>query len=365
MIKQLSYRFSFQHEEGIIRDVFDSTWYHSLLNQNVVIDGVERDYTYFSHKHDLVLSLAVDGFLLFDRKHAGPSATPIILQNLNLPPGIRTHFENIICVGVIPGPNQRKDLGSFLSPLDDECALLADGICTYDAQDEIEFSLHGYIMFKNGDILAIEKLLNIKGVRNIGGAGTIYYTPLTTPDVPNQTRPSADPDDLPLRSHGEFIHALEMMNNASTQKEHDDLAKKHGIRGEPALRQVKSINYAISAPWEWMHLFLKNVVPTLVRHWTGQFKGLDSGTGSYEIEHQIWDEIGAETAAVVKEIPSAFVGVLPNIADNRSSPTAEFWGFWFMYIAPIVLRGHFLHDKYSGSNNCPNVCMFFTKVNKP
>ncbi|KIK90810.1 hypothetical protein PAXRUDRAFT_35175 [Paxillus rubicundulus Ve08.2h10] len=179
----------------------------------------------------------------------------------------------------------------------------------------------------------------IKGVHDIGGAGTIYYTPLTTPNEPDQTHPSADPDNLPLWSHDEFVRALEMMNNASTQKERDNLAKKHGL--------FKSIYYTICAPWEWMHLLLENVVPTLVKHWTtGQFKGLDSGTGSYEIEPKVWDEIGTKTAAAVKGIPSAFVGILPNITDNCSSFTAESWEFWFMYIAPIVLRGRFLHNKY-------------------
>ncbi|KAF9228534.1 hypothetical protein BS17DRAFT_691103, partial [Gyrodon lividus] len=66
MIKQLSYRFFFRHQEGLIRDVFDSKWYHTLLEQKVVVDGVEHDHKYFSGKHDLAFSLATDGFLLFD-----------------------------------------------------------------------------------------------------------------------------------------------------------------------------------------------------------------------------------------------------------------------------------------------------------
>jgi hypothetical protein len=39
------------------------------------------------------------------------------------------------------------------------------------------------------------------------------------------------------------------------------------------------------------------------------------------------EEIGVKTAAAVKEIPSGFVGVLLNIADNHVSFTAESWGF--------------------------------------
>ncbi|KAF9237742.1 hypothetical protein BU15DRAFT_88589 [Melanogaster broomeanus] len=55
-----------------------------------------------------------------------------------------------------------------------------------------------------------------------------------------------------------------MMHDASTQKEHNDIAKEWGIRSEPSLHRVGSINYAICAPWEWMHLLLENVVLTLL-----------------------------------------------------------------------------------------------------
>ncbi|KAF8138858.1 hypothetical protein EV363DRAFT_1155114 [Boletus edulis] len=70
-----------------------------------------------------------------------------------------------------------------------------------------------------------------------------------------------------------------------------------------------------------MHLFLENIVPTLVKLWTGQFKGIDEGKEQYEIAPHIWEEI-------------------------VSNMTAEAWGFWFMFIAPAVLQGRFKHPKY-------------------
>ncbi|KAF8833390.1 hypothetical protein BDN67DRAFT_865087, partial [Paxillus ammoniavirescens] len=66
-------------------------------------------------------------------------------------------------VGIIPGPHQPKDLGSFLSPLDDESAELASGVPTFDVAQQDMFPLHAYIIFKLGDIIAIEKFLRIKG----------------------------------------------------------------------------------------------------------------------------------------------------------------------------------------------------------
>ncbi|KAF8124536.1 hypothetical protein EV363DRAFT_1299723 [Boletus edulis] len=100
----------------------------------------------------------------------------------------------------------------------------------------------------------------------------------------------------------------------------------------PTLTRVNSLDYSCCAPWEWMHLFLENVVPTLVKLWTGQFKGIDEGEGEYCIVAHIWEEIGEETAASTATIPAMFVRKLPNIADGSANMTAEAWGFWFIAV---------------------------------
>ncbi|KAG2046473.1 hypothetical protein BDR06DRAFT_922829 [Suillus hirtellus] len=187
---------------------------------------------------------------------------------------------------------------------------------------------------------------DIKGVRMIGAGGTNYYTPLTTPHQPRQTRPSLDPLSLPLRTNARFIRVLEDLDLCVTKHQRDLLSKEHGIRGEPSLVRVSSLDYATCAPWEWMHLFLENIAPMLVDLWTGRFKGLDEGTEEYELAPHIWEEIGQETAAAVRDIPAAFVRALGNIASERSSFTAEAWGFWFMYLAPILLQNRFRRRKY-------------------
>jgi hypothetical protein len=359
-VQMLSFRHLYERQPGVIRDIYDASWYQTLCRKKVAIDEIELRHRYFEGKNDIALGLAVDGYLLFKRRRGGPTATPILIQNYNLPPHFRTHLEHLICLGVIPGPHQPKDYESFLAPLDDECASLATGVHTFDALSRSQFNLHAYILFKDGDIVAIEKLLNIKGhnavhpcrsckiqgVRNVSSHGTVYYTPLETPDLPHQTRPSIDPRQLPLRTHGDFLTTISDLESATTKKGRENIAKQSGIRGPPALRRVASIDYARSVPWEWMHLFLENIVPTLVNLWTGQFKGLDTGTEDYELVPHIWAEIGEETACAVGNIPSAFVRVLGNIAEDRSMFTAEAWGFWFMYLAPILLKGRFQEDKY-------------------
>ena len=76
-----------------------------------------------------------------------------------------------------------------------------------------------------------------------------------------------------------------------------------------------------------MHLFLKNTIPTLIKLWMEKYKGLDGGMGNYHISKEVWNKIGLETTAAVKDIPAAFVWWLPNIVTEQKYFTAEAWGF--------------------------------------
>ncbi|KAJ7667305.1 hypothetical protein B0H17DRAFT_950463 [Mycena rosella] len=81
----------------------------------------------------------------------------------------------------------------------------------------------------------------------------------------------------------------------------------------------------------------------MVKHWSGQFKGLDSGAEDYEISAETWELIWQETADAIHHIPADFVRVL---GKNPSYFTAEAWCFWIVYLAPVLLRGRFRHQKY-------------------
>ncbi|KAG2135445.1 hypothetical protein DEU56DRAFT_392100, partial [Suillus clintonianus] len=190
----------------------------------------------------------------------------------------------------------------------------------------------------------------ITGVRNKSENKTNYYVPLTPPTRPDAPNPHWDPLHLPLRSHAHFEHVLQEIDEAETAAEKERIGKKNGLRaGHLHLSdrwRVGSIDFAKSFPWEWMHVFLENIAPMLVKHWTGKFKGMDTGKEDYQIADHIWAEIGEETAAAVANIPAAFVRVLGNIADDHSSFTAESWSFWIIYLAPTLLRSRFPNAKY-------------------
>ncbi len=277
-IKLLQYRSGYLSEPGVIQDVFDSKLYKELKEKKVEIDGIQQPYCYFSGRRDIALSLSADGFLIFGKKRmGGPSAIPLVLQNLNLPPEIRNLLNNLICIGVIPGPSQPKDFRSFLYPFEEELVKLAQGVDTYDVETKQLFKLFAYLLLFLGDILAVEKLLglkghngfapcrncNIKGFRNKSGGGTVYYSPLAFPQGSGKGNKSWDPRDLPLRAHSDFLTIPRwIMNSGLSETGKKKWAQHYGFRHEPLIQRVSSLNYSQSFPWDGCTSFSLTSVPT-------------------------------------------------------------------------------------------------------
>ncbi|KAJ7277813.1 hypothetical protein C8J57DRAFT_1579380 [Mycena rebaudengoi] len=287
-----------------ISDVFDGEHYRTLCTKNVVVDGQILPHKYFSGMYDICLGIALDSYLLFKCNRAGPSATPILIQNYCLQPDIRTNRNNTISWGA-----------------DVQCG---------DPQ-----TLHASRIqhFRDGDIIAIKKLLNLKGhnslcpcrscemkgTRHAAGNEKIFYYPFTWPD-----RRYWDPTELPPRSPERLTEVVAKLSDpANTATHREKLAKHHGIKGVPALH--------------------RNIIPNLYKLWSGKYKGLDEGDGNYQIADNVWDTIWQETADTVQHIPADFVRVLGNIPAYY---TAEAWAFWFIYLAPILLQGRFRDPKY-------------------
>lgn len=81
------------------------------------------------------------------------------------------------------------------------------------------------------------------------------------------------------------------------------LAKEYRIKGISILWRLSSLSFPL---FNFMHLIWENLMKNLLLLWTKEFKGLDTGTGSYEFEAKVWTEIGALTAKTGDTIPSAY-----------------------------------------------------------
>ena len=271
------------------------------------------------------------------------------------------HTENIIPLGVIPGPSSPKSLDSFFIPFIEECKALARGVQTFDASIRQCFQLHAYLIAAFGDMPAISKLLCLKGhngycpcrccllrgERNRAKSGLTYYSPLCGPKRPDEvTDDGWNPHDLPLRTHEGHQAHLDEINQGATVQIRQQLATHYGINGNSLLLSLPLISFPDSFPYDIMHLFFPNICPMLRDHWTGTGKYKDCAPvdPGYHLASDIWEQIGRETAEAYKTIPSQFVGALPDITKTKYK--AEFWSFWFVHLGPILLRNRFPNNKY-------------------
>ena len=346
--EKISYRHKYceTRDTENITDIFDGTLYQELCEREVTVNGKTLPHRYFSDRRDIALGLSLDGFAPF--KHRSNSAWPVILFNYNLPPDLRTHLNHILCYGVIPGPKSVKDVNSFLVPLHDELAELSEGVDdVLDLTTKEFFILRAYLILLFGDIPAISKLLmmkghngyspcrycQIKGMRNPGEK--VNYVPL------HREEGAYDPHALRYRNHRHFIRQARKVITADTVAESDRLSCEYRIKGIPGLFLLGSVNFPNSFPFNFMHLIFENLVPNLIRHYTGDFKGLDPRTETYELPKSVWEAIGDAAARSGDTIPSDFGTRMPNIYTERSSMTAETWSMWILYLGPILLRDHF------------------------
>ncbi|EJD32365.1 hypothetical protein AURDEDRAFT_30989, partial [Auricularia subglabra TFB-10046 SS5] len=223
------------------------------------------------------------------------------------------------------------------------------------------FTLRAYLLLGIGDMPAVAKLMcmkghnglhpcrfcKIRGLRVPNARGNAHYVPLNRARHPDAgDTPHYDPAALPMRTHQEMLRQALDVESAPNPTQAQQRGRDSGMSGMPLLAVLSSIWLHLSFPVEFMHLVWLNLIPNLTRLYTGDFKGLDSGDGDYELAEAVWENIGRITGAAGSTIPSAFGARVPDLAKDRSHMIAETWCIWTMFIAPVVLRGRFVDEKY-------------------
>ena len=161
MIEAMLYCRTYTPNPNVMSDIFDSDNYTKLKDSHVTIGGKKLLLKFFSGLRDITLGLSTDGIALFKRRKQ--TCWPLILFNYNLPPEVHFHLQNILCVGVIPGPNKPKDFDSFQWPLVEELLKFKIGVPAFDIRASEVFSLHAYLILNFGDMLAIVMVMQMKG----------------------------------------------------------------------------------------------------------------------------------------------------------------------------------------------------------
>ncbi|KAG8961242.1 hypothetical protein FRC05_006265 [Tulasnella sp. 425] len=339
-----------------ISDVYDSKLYRRLRQSYVTVDGKQLDRKYFSDPRDVFVGCMTDGFQVF--KRAKHTAWPIILLNMNLDPAIRYQWENVICIGLIPGPKKPKSFNSFMWVYAEEMVQAAQGVPTYDAEADGMFDLHVYGPLGSGDMPAVASALTctknhnakhpcrfcrIEGVPIVNSSNRIHYVPMKRP-AGYPANPLTT-NNLATIPHDEFITRAKLVDAAPTVKDRQELQQQFGINCTPVLSRLPGICFPYSFPLDFMHL-LENLLKNYTKLLSGDFKGIKNGRETYIFSDKVWKEIGTATVTANATIPSSFGRRIPNIAEDRTFFTAEAYVVWFTLYAPILLRNRFSRPKY-------------------
>ncbi|RXW22118.1 hypothetical protein EST38_g3746 [Candolleomyces aberdarensis] len=361
--KNMRYRGEFKSEDGIIQDFMDGSNYKQLREQHVTINDQRLPHKFFDDPRDIALGFSTDGFCPFKRRKK--TCWPLLVYNYNLPPEIQFWVQHILCIGVIPGPKKPKDFDSFFWPAIEEFLKLARGVRCLDRHALEHFWLRAYLILCFGDIPAMSMIMRIKGHNGLlpcrmceingfripDSRNPVHYVPLDRSKHPSVCASASaikvyTPTSLPRRTHQRFMAQAREVQFARTNAESEKLAKQYGIKGIPILSTLSSLFFPSSFPYDFMHLIFENVMKNLVLLWTGSYKGIDEGTGDYELAPHVWEAIGAATAASTRTIPSAFAASPANIADEKASSTADMWSFWLQYLGPVLLSRKFRRPIY-------------------
>jgi hypothetical protein len=159
------------------------------------------------------------------------------------------------------------------------------------------------------------RFCEILGVRPEGGK--VHYVPLYRPEG------SIDPAKLPMRSYDRFIQQGTAVSEATTDAAVERLAKDSGTKGVPLLSSLNTLDFPFTIPLDFMHLICENLIPNLVKHYTGTFKDLDSVVEDYKLPKEVWSEICETWSTSGDTTPSSFGSRVPNLETERSSVMAE------------------------------------------
>ena len=136
LAKKMRYQAEHDHEPTVIKDVFDSNHYQSLLH-TIVPAEKDHPFFYFSDEHDIALGLSTDGFAPF--KQCDKTCWPVEIFNYNLSPEIHFLKNHYIPLFTIPGPKKPWDWDSFCWLLIQELIQLEIGVKAFNAISQTFF----------------------------------------------------------------------------------------------------------------------------------------------------------------------------------------------------------------------------------
>ena len=300
---------------GIMGDIYDGAVWKSFLS----VDGKE----FFSCRYSLGLLINVDWFQPY--KHVQYSLGAIYMAVLNFPRSLRYRRENMILVGVIPGPHEPSlHINSFLEPLVQDLLKLWQGI-------EMQTSegaqiVRAAVLCNSSDIPATRKVGGFVGHGAKKGCSRCLKSFPVSSFGDKADYSGFDPEVWPCRSVEEHREKGFEWKHSKTLSARHKIEQEYGARFSELLRlpYFDTVRFSVVDP---MHNILLGTTKLMVAIWK---------------EHGLLspNDFSGIQVHVDRFVTPPDVGRIPNkISSGFSSFTADQWKNWALIYSLVVLKG--------------------------
>lgn len=300
-----------------ISDVYDGEIWSQFFNSQQVEQALDK-------KNGICFMLNVDWFQPY--KHRIYSIGVLYLEIMNLPRSVRFKRENIIIIGLIPGPSEPKlNMNSFLSPLVSELLLLWDGI-DFQTHDAGTQNIRGALLCIGCDLPAGRKVCGFLGYNaNLGC--TRCYQNFGTGVFGKQNYSGFDKNAWNRRDNGKHRKAVESILKCKTKTARSHKESELGCRYS-CLLQLSYFDPVRMLIIDPMHNLYLGTAKYIFNLW------IERKLITPEILHTVNKRVGALSVP-----PDVQFGRLPACLDQPSSLTAEQWMLWVNYYSVYCLYG--------------------------
>lgn len=316
------WRRSFDPElRNTLGDVYDGCMWRRFMN----VDG----HAFLSQPNSIGLMLNFDFFQPF--KHRTYSMGVLYLVVMNLPRSIRFKRENLIIVGIIPGPNEPSlTINSFLTPLVSDLISLWKGLPFKTCSKET-VEVRCALLCVACDIPAARKLCGFLGCKANLGCSRCYCN-FGTGVFGKQDFSGFECDKWIPRTAAQHRDNVKLIKKSVTKTERERLESKYGCRYSSLLQlsYFDPINMTVIDPMHNLYL------GTAKRMWS------------------LYRKCDIVTDADVQTINSRLISLrIPSNVKFSSLPriesgtyTAEQWMIWVNYYSLFCLHGILNVDQF-------------------
>lgn len=306
---------------GMLCDVYDGYMWKNIKDQ--------LNRAFVDDWRSLLLTLNIDWFKPF--KNSTYSCGAIYLAVNNLPRSERFKPENIILVGVMPGPTEPKkaEINHYLKPLVDELLELYTGINISTYEEPSGTRIRAASLNTECDLPASRKIngftshVSYRGCpkcdRSFGVSknGTIDYS-------------GFDVDSWMSRTKEMNMKDAQKWKAATNDKTRSELKKQSGTRWSE-LHRLPYYDVVRCATVDPMHNLFLGTAKRLAEHWTNGNEGPILKPKDLREIQDLADQM---------ILPHGWDSVSGKIAQGFSYMKASEWKSWVIIYSPYVLRDY-------------------------